>query len=295
MKLKSEKHLPVLADVMIYFLLVIMFFICVYPFYYIFLFSISNPSEAQKGITLIPRGITISNYITVFKLKGMLNAAMISVLRTVAGTAITLYASTFFAFLVTREKLPFRKLSYRFVIITMYFNAGLIPWYLTMKFYHLNNNFLLYVIPGAISAYYIVLIKTFIEQLPPALEESAKIDGAGYITIFRKVIFPLSKPIIATIMVFAAVGQWNTWFDNFFLVQNPNLKTLQLILYEYLSEANALATASNDERTRAGGVVMTPQSIRMTVTMVTTLPILFVYPFMQRYFVKGIMMGAVKG
>ena len=295
MEVLSRKRSGVVFDIVNYILLMLIFVICIYPFYYIFIFSISNPIEAQKGLFLIPRGFTFSNYIAVFKLEGILNATMISVLRTVIGTTITIYACTFFAYLITRDKLPFKKIFYRFLIITMYFHAGLIPWYLTLKYYHLNNNFLVYVLPGAISAYYIILIKTFIEQLPAALVESAKIDGAGYITIFRKIIFPLSKPIIATIMVFAAVGQWNTWFDNFFLVQNPNLKTLQLILCDFLSQANWLATATNEERTRSGGMVMTPQSIRMTVTMVTTLPIIFVYPFMQRYFVKGIMMGAVKG
>lgn len=295
MKQKVRNNSSYLFDILNYLFLTLLFIICIYPFYYIFIYSVSNPTEVQKGITILPAGLTFSCYSAVFKLNGILNATVISILRTIIGTGITVLACTFFSYLMTKNELPFRKLIYRFVIITMYFNAGLIPWYFTMKMYHLNNNFLLYVVPTAISAYYVILIKTFIEQLPAALEESATIDGAGYFTIFRKIIFPLSKPIVATILVFAAVGQWNSWFDNFFLVQSSRLKTLQLILYDYLNEANRLAAASNNDKIRGMNTVMTPSSIRMTITMVVTLPIIFVYPFMQRYFVKGIMMGAVKG
>lgn len=189
-----------------------------------------------------------------------------------------------------------RRFIYRFVLVTMYFNAGFIPWYLTMKAYGLQNNFLLYVLPTALSGFNIILIKTFIEQLPPALEESARIDGAGYWTTFTRIIFPLSTPIIATIAVFSAVGQWNTWFDNFFLVENPNLQTLQLVLYNFLNQSNSISSMSAAEMTNSAEVrTMTPQSIQMTITMLVTLPIVVVYPMLQRFFVKGIMMGAVKG
>ncbi|MGO4269474.1 carbohydrate ABC transporter permease, partial [Paenibacillus sp. TAF58] len=174
--------------------------------------------------------------------------------------------------------------------------AGLIPWYITMKMLHLNNNFLLYVLPTAVSGFFVILLKTYIEQLPAALEESAMMDGAGYLTLFVRIIFPLCKPIVATVAIFAAVGQWNTWMDNYFLVQNQSLKTMQLTLYEYLSSANALATMSASDITKnAQRFVITPESIKMSTTMLVTLPILLVYPFLQRYFVKGIMLGAIKG
>ena len=277
-------------------MLLLFTFICIYPFYYIFIYSLSDPIGSQKGVYLLPVGVTLQNYINIFHLKGLANSAFVSISRTLAGTALTAVCCTFFAYLVTKKQLYCRKAVYRFVIISMYFNAGLIPWYLTMKMFHLNNNFLVYILPYIISAYYVILIKTFIEQLPQSLEESAKIDGAGLITTFVKLIFPLSMPIIATITVFAAVAQWNTWFDNFFLVQNPRLNTLQLLLYNYLSEANRIAQASSEDLAR-GTVIskMTPETVRMTITMVVTFPILFVYPFMQKYFVKGIMLGAVKG
>lgn len=290
------KSTGVLFDIVNHFFLLLFLIVCMYPFYYIFIYSLSDPIEAQRGITLIPVGFSLDNYFRILFLKGMLNAAVISTLRAVIGTGLTIFCCTFFAYLLTKNQMLFRKIVYRFLIITMYFNSGLIPWYLTMKALHLNNNFLLYIIPYAVSAYYVILLKTFIEQMPAALEESAEIDGAGYFTIFIKIIFPLSIPIVATIAVFSAVTQWNTWIDNFLLVENPNLLTLQLILYNYINEASRLASLSASDFNRAMVLrKITPEAVRMTITMVVTIPILFVYPFMQKYFVKGIMLGAVKG
>jgi ABC-type sugar transport system, permease component len=278
-----------------YTIMALLLFICFYPFYYVFIYSISDPSLAQKGITFFPKGITFLNYVKVLNLDGIFHSFIISLSRTVFGTMITVLACSFFAYLVTKN-LYGRKFIYRFVIITMYFNSGLIPWYLTLKSYHLTNTFWVYIIPSAISAYFIVLLKTFIESLPLSLEESAKLDGAGYITIFAKIIFPLSKPIISTITVFAAVAQWNNWFDNYILVQSDKLMTLQLMLYNYLNQASQLSQMSTTSLQHgAAASVLTAQSIRMTITMVVTLPILFVYPWMQKNFVKGIMLGAVKG
>lgn len=276
-------------------LMFLVMLVCVYPFYYVFIYSISTPSAAQKGITFLPKALTLSNYTQVFRLQGIPNAMLVSFMRTLIGTSITIVCCSLFAYLVTKEKMYGRKIIYRLVVVTMYFSSGLIPWYLTMKLYHLNNSFLVYVLPSAISAYYIVLLKTFIEQLPESLEESAKLDGAGYLQIFVRIIFPLSKPIVATITVFAAVAQWNNWFDNYILVSSEHLKTLQLMLYEFLNEASAIATMSNTERNQGVMVRITPEAVRMTVTMVVTIPILCIYPLMQKHFVKGIMLGAVKG
>lgn len=288
-----------MADILFYALtytvMVLLVFICFYPFYYVFIYSVSDPALAQKGIVLLPKGITLSNYIRVLKLKGIFHSFLISLIRTVSGTGITVLACSFFAYLVTKN-LYGRRIIYRFVIVTMYLNSGLIPWYLTLRAYHLTNTFWVYIIPSAISAYYVVLLKTFIENLPISLEESAKLDGAGYITIFARIVFPLSKPILATITVFAAVAQWNNWFDNYILVQSGRLKTLQLMLYNYLSQASQLSQMSTTSLQHgAAASALTAQSVRMTITMVATLPILFVYPLMQKYFVKGIMLGAVKG
>jgi putative aldouronate transport system permease protein len=155
-----------------------------------------------------------------------------------------------------------------------------------------------YVVPGMVNAFYIILFKTFIEQIPPSMEEVALMEGAGYIRIFHSVIFPLSIPIVATITVFCAVGQWNAWFDNYIFITRPGLATLQLKLFELLQEAESLAGRANTQVT--SDVVLNlknirPMSVRMTLTMIVTFPIILVYPFMQRFFVKGIMLGAIKG
>lgn len=271
--------------------------LCIYPFYYMICYSLSDPAMAARGITLYPKGLTLGNYREVMQLSEIPMAAMISVARTVSGTALTLICSGFFAYLVTQRRMYLRKFVYRMVIVTMYVSGGLIPTYLVMRYLGLRNNFLVYILPSAMSAYYIVLIKTFIEQLPASMEESAKIEGAGVITCWVRIIMPLSKPILATIAVFAMVGQWNAWFDAMIYTTKTNLKPLQLILYEYLQEAQMLAQrleTAMDSGTTVD-MALTPDAVRMTVTAVITLPILMAYPFMQRFFVKGIMLGAVKG
>ena len=291
-----QKEGSIAFDVFNYALMIILIFVCVYPFYYILVYSISEPKEALKGIVFLPREPTLINYIQIFKLDNISNAFFISTGRTVIGTMMTIFGSSLFAYLMTKDELYFRKLMYRLSVISMYFSAGLIPWYLTMKFFGLKNTFLLYVVPSMVVVFYVVLIKTFIEQLPKALEESAMMDGAGYFKIFTKVIFPLSFPIIATVAVFSAVAQWNTFFDNFFLASSDHLQTLQLILYSYLTEAQQVVQNSNlDDLNRGTASQISPESVRVTITMIVTVPVLLVYPFLQRYFVKGIMIGSLKG
>lgn len=272
--------------------------ICLYPFYYIFIYTVSNSQEAAKGgIYLLPHGFTLQNYRTVFMASGLVNAAFVSVARTVIGTVLTLLGSSFLGYLVTKKELPFRSFIYRFVITTMYLNAGLIPYYIVMKKIGLINNFLIYVVPGVISAYFVILIKTYIESIPPALEESAMIDGANFGTIYFKIILPLSQPILATVAVFSAVSQWNSFSDNLIFVTDTHLRTLQLMLYQILSSVTQLSTnMTTADLERMKNIVQpTPTTIRMTISMVVTFPILVVYPFLQRYFVKGIMLGAIKG
>lgn len=274
--------------------LLLFMLVCLYPFYYILIYSLSDTNQVVRGITLLPRGFTLLSYARIFEISGILNATLISVLRTVAGTALTVFCCSLFAYLMTVEKFPARKAVYRFVFITMYFNAGLIPWYLLMKYLKLNNSFLLYVLPGAMNAFYIVLIKTYIEQLPRSMEESAKIDGAGYFLIYRKIIFPLCVAVVATIVVFTAVGQWNSFLDNYFLVSDKKLFVLQYLLYQYLSSASSVPSV-NDINSGYAARALSPMTIKMTITMVVSIPIVLVYPFAQKYFVKGIMMGAIKG
>jgi len=210
------------------------------------------------------------------------------------------FASGVVGFLVTKKEMWGRSFWYRFIIVTMYFNAGLIPWYLNMSMLGLTDNFLGYIIPGIVAPYNIILVKTYIESIPAELEESAYIDGASYMTVFFRIIWPLSKPILATIAIFGAVGHWNSFQDSLIIMQNnAKLYTLQHRLYMYLNQ-----TTNIGEMMVSGNTYLSPamqaalldtKTIKYTVSMVTVIPILLVYPFMQRYFEKGIMLGAVKG
>lgn len=272
--------------------------LCIYPIYYVFIYSISDPKLAQSGITFYPKGFSLSSYQAVFQLDAILSAFVVSILRTVTGTCLTVICCGFFGFLMTQEKMPYRKFIYRYMVITMYIGGGLIPTYILMKNLHLNNTFWIYIIPSALGAYNVILIKTFIENIPKSLEESAGIDGAGVITIFVKIITPISIPILATIAVFSAIGQWSSWFDNMLYVTDTKLYTLQYVLYRYLKEAEALTKQLQQSSSNLNAVTkqsLTPEAVKMAVTMVVITPILFVYPYMQKYFVKGIMIGAIKG
>ncbi|MEI8094090.1 MAG: carbohydrate ABC transporter permease [Spirochaetales bacterium] len=272
-------------------------FLCFYPFYYMAIYSLSDPAEVVKTrLYWLPVGFTFSNYIELISLKGVALAAVISVSRTVLGTLVTVLVSALFAYALTKVDLPFRKVFYRFAVISMYVNAGLIPWYVVMFKLGLKDNYLVYILPYAVSVFFVMIIKTSIEQLPTALEESAVIDGANVWTIFWKIILPLVTPILAAVAVFSAVGQWNNWTDNFFLVRDPNLQTLQMTLMRYLMQADALA-----QQARSGvsaqnlHATLSPIAIKMTLTVIVALPIVIVYPLMQKYFVKGLLIGAVKG
>ena len=269
--------------------------LCIYPFYYMLIYSVSDPNTAY-GITLLPSGFSLENYKEVFQINGIGRAAIISVLRTVAGTGLTVLCCSFFGYLVTKERMVGRKFIYRMLVLTMYVDGGLIPTFLVLNAYGLMNSYWVYILPSALTAYNVILIKTFMEQLPPSLEESAALDGAGPVRIWWSIIMPLSKPILATIAVFAAVGQWNSWFDAHIYITKSEMWPLQYVLYRLLQQVQAIADAMEDKHT-AGEVLMsiTPATVRMTVTAVVTLPIVFVYPFMQKYFMKGILVGAVKG
>ena len=217
--------------------------VCFFPFYYLFINTISNNDLSSRGLIMFyPRGIHINNYIEVFRIPGLGTATLVSIGRTLIGTLLTVAASGFLGYLFTKNVMWGRKFWYRFLIVTMYFNAGLIPWFLIMLKLGLVNNFLAYVIPGIVAPFYIILVKTFIESTPIALQESAQIDGAGYFTIFLKIVMPLITPILATIAIFSAIGQWNSFQDTLFLVTDSKLFTLQFLLYRYLNEATSLAT-----------------------------------------------------
>ena len=310
--MEKEKNLgPVQLDksfgdrvisVVTYVVYAIFAFVCIYPFYYIFINSISANNLSERGkVIFYPMDIHFQNYINVAKIPGLLNAAKISVLRTVIGTALTVIVAGFLGYMFTRQTLWKRKFWYRFVVVTMYFNAGIIPWYLTMDKLHLTNNFWGYIFPTIIQPFYIILCKTFCESVPKELQDAAEIDGAGTLRIFFSIMLPVIKPILATIAIFAAVGQWNSFQGTLLLMTSTDkLNTLQYVLFQYINQANSLkalisSTTSSSQLAATLARAATATSVRMTVTVVVVLPVMLIYPFFQRFFTKGIMIGAVKG
>ena len=296
----DEKALHVISVVLI----TIFTLMCLYPFWNVFINSIATKAEAARGVYFFPEEPTFSVYADVLRDGKLLHSLLISVARTVLSTVGCVLFSAMFAYLMTQQTLPCRKVIYRFAIITMYVGGGLIPWYLVMKLYGLYNNFWVYVIPNLLGVYYCILIKTFIEGLPAALEEAARIDGAGFFTLFFRIILPLSKPILATVALYQAVGQWNSYQDNYLLVQDPNLQTVQMALYNFVHQAEAVAKAMQQAALSGGNIAdiansaaanTTADAVRNATTILSMLPIMLVYPFLQKYFAKGVMLGAVKG
>ena len=296
----DEKALHVISVVLI----TIFTLMCLYPFWNVFINSIATKAEAARGVYFFPEEPTFSVYADVLRDGKLLHSLLISVARTVLSTVGCVLFSAMFAYLMTQQNLPCRKAIYRFAIVTMYVGGGLIPWYLVMKLYGLYNNFWVYVLPNLLGVYYCILIKTFIEGLPTALEEAARIDGAGFFTLFFRIILPLSKPILATVALYQAVGQWNSYQDNYLLVQDTNLQTVQMTLYNYVHQAEAIAKAMQQAALSGGNIAdiansaaanTTADAVRNATTILSMLPIMLVYPFLQKYFAKGVMLGAVKG
>lgn len=281
-----------------YVVFTILALLCIYPFYYIVICTISENRLVDAGqVVFLPRNITFENYRNILELPNLGSASLVSVLRTVLGTSLSLLATTYMAYFFTKENMWKRKIWYRYCIATMYFSAGMIPGYMNIRMLGLLNTFAVYIIPGLISVYNMVLIKTYIESIPLSMEESAQIDGAGPVRRLISVVMPLCTPILATIALFSAVGHWNSFMDTLLYITDKRLYTLQYILQMFYKEADMLAEqiASGILSPDTVAQAITPTGIRLTITVVISLPILCVYPFVQRFFVKGIMIGAVKG
>ena len=276
--------------------------LCFFPFYYLFINTVSSSEMVARGaVNFYPIGFTLQNYKDLLALNDLGRAFLVTISRTIIGTVLMVVASAFCGYLMTKNEMWKKKFWYRFLVITMYFNAGLIPGYTNMLMLGLTDNYLGYIIPAIVQPYNIILVKTYIESIPQELEESAFIDGAGYMVIFRKIIWPLSKPILATIAIFGAVGHWNSFMDSMINMQNsPNLQTLQHKLYIWFNQASNIGSVIGTARSASdmqqiADTLNSSKVIKYTIAMVTVLPILLVYPWMQKYFEKGIMLGAVKG
>ncbi|AEI42037.1 carbohydrate ABC transporter permease [Paenibacillus mucilaginosus] len=282
----------------------IIFMVCLmivtlYPFVNMLAVSFNDANDSIRGgIYLWPRMWTLENYNYIFSEASVYQATLISVLRTVLGTVISVFCTAMLAYTLTRPDFVLRKFMSVAFIFTMYFSGGLIPGYLLIKGLGLTNSFWVYILPAVIGVFNLIVIRSFIEGLPEGLLESARIDGAGEFATFLQIVLPLTIPALATVSLFVAVGQWNSWFDVFlYNSSNENLSTLQYELQKILQTTNTSATSAADQFASAQGNVtfVTPTSIRATMTIIASVPIILVYPFLQKYFVKGLTVGGVKG
>ncbi len=268
--------------------------ITLYPVLNTLAISFNDGTDALRGgIYLWPRKWTLKNYITVLQKQNLITGAYITVARTVSGTLLALAANAILAFIVSRKNFLFKRELSLFWVITMYVNGGMIPTFLLYRGLHLTNSFWVYIIPGMFSAFNMLVIRTYMTGIPDSLEESAQLDGAGYTTIFLRIISPLCKPVYATVALFVAVGQWNSWFDAMLYNRmSSHLTTLQYELMKLLSSVTNQGTSAEAMKNAAGTV--TPTSVRAAATILTMLPIICLYPFLQRYFVTGLTIGGVK-
>lgn len=274
--------------------MVLFVIITLYPVINTLAISLNDGTDALRGgIYLWPRRWTFKNYSTVLQKDNLVTGAIVTVARTVIGTLTCLAANAVLAFIVSRKRFMFKRQLSLFWVITMYVNGGLIPVFLLFKGLHLTNSFWVYIVPGMLNAFNMLVIRTYMEGIPDSLEESAQLDGAGYTEIFLKIISPLCKPVYATVALFVAVGQWNSWFDAMLYNRmSANLTTLQYELMKLLSSVTNQGTSVEAMKNASGAV--TPTSVRAAATILTMLPIICIYPFLQKYFVTGLTLGGVK-
>jgi len=289
----------IILDFVVYTSLIFLVIITLYPFLNTLAVSFNDALDSSKGgIYLRPRKFTLYNYRSLLSRQQIFHASLISVLRTVLSTLFCTFSTAMVAYTLSRKEFVFRKLFSFIYVLTMYIDGGLIPNYFLIRNLGLTNNFWVYVLPGLVTAFNLIVIRTYINGLPESLIESARVDGAGEFTIFTRIVLPLCKPVLATIALFVAVANWNAWFDTFlYNSSNPQLSTLQYELMKVLQSANTMTGSLEQALAQAATGSMqtiTPRAIRATMTVIVTVPIAVVYPFLQRYFVHGLTLGGLK-
>lgn len=280
--------------------LLVLMAVTLYPFINTIAISFNDGVDTLRGgIYLWPRKFSLLNYRAVFMTGTIFNAFFISVARTVLTTLLNIFLTTMLAYTLSRRDYVLRKPITLIFVLTMYFNAGLIPNYFLIKNLHLNNSFLVYIVPTMIGAFNLIVLRTYIRSIPESLVESSKIDGAGDFLIFIRIIFPLCKPALATVALFVSVGAWNAWFDTF--LYNSSKQELSTLQYELRRLLASTVNANSNPSLAAGAIgassaqnLVTPVSIRAAITIVAAAPIIMIYPFLQRYFVIGLNVGSVK-
>ena len=286
-----------LSSIFIYTALSLLFIITFYPFWNIFVLSLNDATDSLRGgLMLWPRVFSIDSYKAVLSDTALLSSLKVTLLRTAVGVPINLLAVTTLAYALSQRDLIGRRQINLLFVFTMYFSGGLIPTYMIVKWLGLIDNFLVYLLPGLYNVYWMILVRTYMEGLPYSMIESARIDGANDIQIFAKVVLPSCAPVVATIGLFSAIYHWNAWYDSYIYTNKPVLETLSNALVKILNQyqTGAMMTQAQQMAAASKRLPVSSESIRMTVTMVTTIPIILVYPFVQKYFIKGMMLGSVK-
>jgi putative aldouronate transport system permease protein len=279
--------------------LVLVFFCSLYPFYIAVILSFNEGLDAQSGgIYFWPRKFSLENYTRLFSDKAWFTAIFVSIARTVLGTSITVFFTVLVAYGLSRKDLIGRKAYFGIIIFAMYFSGGIIPYYAILKQFNLLNNFLVYIIPGALNIFYMLVSISFLQALPSELTDAARVDGAGEMRTLFSVVLPLSLPLLATIAIFTSVGHWNSWYDSAFFVTSKNKEYLHTLAYKLIEVVRRATVASSNTTTgldTASKVRATGLSMQLAAMVVAVFPILAVYPFFQKYIVSGITLGAVKG
>jgi putative aldouronate transport system permease protein len=283
-----------LFDYINYALLTLLSFFVIFPIYNVFLMSITRYADmAAATIYLWPRSIDLSAYRAVLMDSTAVTRAFgVSTFVTVAGTLYHLFITVSFAYALSKRALPGRMLFLNLIIFTMYFSGGLIPYYLLIRTLGLIDRIAVMIIPAGFSAFNLILLKNYFHTVPESLEESAWIDGANDIVILWRIVLPVTTPIIATIALFAAVGRWNDWFSALLFITSDRKLPLQMVLRRVLTVTTQ--TYGMAAEMRMSQQPMVPQALRMAIVVITTIPIMLVYPFLQKYFTKGIIMGSIK-
>lgn len=271
-----------------------------YPFLYVLAISLNEATDSNLGgIYLLPRKFSLASYQIVFMSENLVRAFFVSVARTGIGTVAAVLCSSMFAYTFTRPDYMIYKFQKVFFFTAMFLGVGaLIPRYMLFRSLGLLNNFAVYILPLMLNLWYVILFRTFFVQLPDGLEEAAYMDGASELTVYFRILLPLAIPMVATVALFAAVQQWNMWQDTLFFANTENLKTLQFRMMEIMLRAESnqmLMQASRSLGRQVAGRETDPRSIRMAITIITTVPIVMVYPFLQKYFIKGMLVGSMKG
>ena len=275
-------------------LCILVLIVTVYPVYYCLIYSFNDGKDAAKqAIYFWPRKFSLENYKIVFQNKAIYPAFMMTMLRSIVGTVLAVFCMAMAAYALSKDNLKGRKVYMIMGVITLYFSAGVVQSYLLYREMRLLDSFWVYILPNIFQFYYIILFISFFRELPAALEESAQMDGAGYFTILFKIIIPLSTPVIATVSLFVGVWHWNDWFHPAFFIQNESLMTLPAVLMRAMSLAEAQQTLQKMIAVPSQSST-TMESGRYAMLIVSILPVTIIYPFVQKFFLKGMMLGAVK-